>query len=69
MVLAAIAVALPMSYFITQKWLDGFAYRIELSWWFFIGIGLSALLIAWLTVGIQTVKAARVKPVDCLRDE
>lgn len=69
MVCSAIIVALPISYIITKKWLDGFAYRIDLEWWFFIGAGLVALLIAWLTVGIQTIKGARIKPVDCLRDE
>ena len=69
MVLSAIIVALPISYIITKNWLDGFAYRIDLEWWFFIGAGLVALLIAWLTVGIQTIKGARIKPVDCLRDE
>ena len=69
MVLAAIAVAIPISYLITQKWLDGFAYHIDLEWWFFAGAGFAALLIAWFTVGLQTVKAARINPVDCLRDE
>ena len=69
MVFSAIIVAVPISYLLTKNWLDGFAYRIDLEWWFFIGAGLVALLIAWLTVGIQTIKGARIKPVDCLRDE
>ncbi len=45
------------------------AYHIDLEWWFFAGAGFAALLIAWFTVGLQTVKAARVNPVDCLKDE
>ncbi len=69
MVLVAITIALPVSYFIAQKWLEGFAFRIELEWWYFAGSGLIALLIAWFTVGLQTVKAANVNPVDCLKDE
>ncbi len=69
MVLVAIVVALPISYFIAKNWLEGFAYRIDLEWWFFIGAGLLALLIAWFTVGLQTVKAARVNPAECLKDE
>ena len=69
MVLVAIAIALPVSYFIAKNWLEGFAYRINLEWWFFIGAGLVALLIAWFTVGLQTVKAARVNPTECLKDE
>ena len=69
MVLVAIVIALPVSYFIAKNWLEGFAYRIDLEWWFFIGAGLVALLIAWFTVGLQTVKAARVNPAECLKDE
>lgn len=69
MVMAAIAVSIPLSYFITKNWLDGFAYHIDLEWWFFAGAGLAALLITWITVGLQTIKAARVNPVDCLKDE
>jgi ABC-type antimicrobial peptide transport system permease subunit len=69
MVLMAIVIALPISYFIAKNWLEGFAYRIDLEWWFFIGAGLIALLIAWFTVGLQTVKAARINPTQCLKDE
>jgi ABC-type antimicrobial peptide transport system permease subunit len=68
-VLAAIAIALPISYLGTQYWLNNFAYRIELEWWYFIGAGIIALVIAWLTVAMQALKAARVNPVKCLRDE
>jgi len=69
MVLTGIVIALPISYFIAQKWLEGFAYRIDLEWWFFVASGFLALLIAWFTVGLQTVKAARVNPTECLKDE
>ena len=68
MVLAAIVIALPVSYLITQRWLEGFAYKIDLEWWFFAGAALAALLIAWLTVGMQTLKAATLNPAQCLRD-
>ena len=69
MVLLAILIALPLSYFIATWWLESFAYRIGLKWWFFMGAGLIALLIAWFTIGLQTVKAARINPTDCLKDE
>jgi ABC-type antimicrobial peptide transport system permease subunit len=69
MVFIAIVIALPISYFIAKNWLESFAYRIDLAWWFFIGAGLVALLIAWFTVGLQTVKAARINPTECLKDE
>jgi putative ABC transport system permease protein len=68
-VLLAIAIALPVSYLIARKWLDEFAYRIDLAWWFFAGSGVLALLIAWFTVALQTIKAARVNPTQCIKNE
>ncbi len=69
MVLIAIAVALPVSYLIGLKWLESFAYRVDLEWWFFVVAGSAALLIAWVTVSLQTIKAARINPSECLRNE
>lgn len=69
MVLVAIAVALPASYFFADLWLKNFVFRIDLEWWFFAASGLAALLIAWLTVGIHTMKAAGINPAKCLRSE
>ncbi len=69
LVLIAITIALPISYFVAMKWLEGFAYRIELKWWFFAIAGLSALLIALITVSFQAVKAAIANPVKSLRTE
>ena len=69
MVLVAIFIALPISYLVAQRWLQDFAFSIELEWWYFAGAGLVALLIAWFTVGLQTIKAARVNPVQCLKNE
>ena len=59
MMLMSIAIALPVSYLIARKWLSNFAYRIDLEWWYFLGAALAVLFIAWFTVGLQTVKAAR----------
>lgn len=68
-VFVAILIALPISYFIAAAWLEGFAFRIPLGPWYFIGAGIIALLIAGLTVGTQAVKAASINPSKCLRDE
>ncbi len=68
-VFSSIVIALPLSYFIAKYWLDSFAFRIELEWWYFISAGLMALIIALLTVGMQAVKAARINPVNNLRTE
>ena len=69
MVITSIIIALPTSYFLAKSWLEGFAYRIDLELWFFIAAGLVALFIAWFTISIQTGKAARINPAECLKDE
>jgi len=68
-VLLSLLVSLPASYFITTTWLNGFAFSIKLEWWYFAGAGLAALLIAWLTISFQTIKASHTNPVDSLRTE
>ncbi|MFD0998626.1 ABC transporter permease [Ohtaekwangia kribbensis] len=68
-VLVAIILALPVSYYIGKFWLDNFAYKIPLTWWYFVSGGCIALFISWLTVGLQAIRAARVNPARCLRDE
>jgi hypothetical protein len=68
-VFIAIIIALPVSYFVAQNWLADFAYRIDLKWWFFAGSGCLAMLIALLTVSLQTLRAARINPTECLKQE
>ena len=68
-VLTAIVIALPVSYMLTKNWLENFAFSIELNWGYFLGAGALALLIAWITVGMQAVKAAMANPVTSLRNE
>jgi ABC-type antimicrobial peptide transport system permease subunit len=69
MVLVAICISLPLSYLIVKHWLNNFEYRIDLEWWYFVGAGLVALVIAWLTVSTQAVRAASVNPAHSLKDE
>ena len=69
MVVLAIVFAIPVSYFIIQTWLESFAFRIELEWWFFAGAGIVAIAIAWLTVSVQSFRAANINPATCLRNE
>lgn len=69
MVLVAIVVGLPLSYWLLNQWLQRFAFHIDLSIWYFIVAGLVALVIAWLTVASQALRAARENPVRCLRSE
>lgn len=68
-VILAICISIPISFFIAQKWLNNFAYNITLTWWLFFIPAILILIIAWLTVGLQTVKAASVNPVHSLKEE
>ncbi len=69
MVVAAILIGLPISYFATSAWLENFAFRISLEWWFFVGAGLITMFIALGTVSFQAIKASTINPVRYLRDE
>lgn len=68
-VLTSIVIALPLSYFLTSYWLEDFVFRTPLHWWYFASAGVTALIIAWLTVGSQAIKAANINPSKCLKDE
>lgn len=68
-VFVAVVIALPFSYVMAQQWLQGFAYKIELNVWYFAGAGITALAIAWLTVGSQALRAARSNPTRYLQGE
>jgi ABC-type antimicrobial peptide transport system permease subunit len=68
-ILTAIIIALPISYFIASEWLDSFAFRVPIQWWYFIGAGATALLIAWLTIATQAIRAATINPIKYLKAE
>jgi putative ABC transport system permease protein len=69
LVVIAIVIASPIAYYFMNKWLADFAYRIDMQWWMFAGAGAAAVLIAFLTVGFQSAKAALANPVKSLRSE
>jgi putative ABC transport system permease protein len=69
LVLIAIVIASPIAYYFMQQWLSDFAYRIDIQAWMFVAAGFAAVLIAFLTVGFQSVKAALANPVKSLRSE
>jgi putative ABC transport system permease protein len=66
---AAAIIAWPLAYILMTRWLEGFAYRIDLTWWPFVGAGGAALLIALLTGSVQTLKAGMANPIESLRTE
>jgi putative ABC transport system permease protein len=69
LVLIALLIAIPVSWWAMSGWLQGFAYRISIGWWIFALAGGSAVAAALLTVGGQALKAALNDPVDALRSE
>jgi putative ABC transport system permease protein len=68
-VVLSLLIASPITVFIMGRWLEGFAYRVNIQWWMFALAGAVAIVIALLTVGYQTMRAARVNPVASLRTE
>jgi putative ABC transport system permease protein len=68
-VMISIIIACPIAWYAMHKWLQNFAYRIDIVWWLFALVGDIALLIALLTVSFQSYKAASKNPVEALRYE
>ena len=68
-VLIAACIALPVSYWAMNKWLQNFAYKTTLSWWIFVLAALITFGIALITVSIKAIKAAIASPVKSLRTE
>ena len=69
LVFISFVVALPASWWAMNRWLENFAYRVEIKWWMFALAGLMAIMVALLTVSSQTIKAAMMNPVKSLRSE
>jgi putative ABC transport system permease protein len=68
-VLIAALIALPLSWFAINKWLQDYAYRVEISWWIFLVAVVLALAIALITISFQAIKAAVANPIKSLRTE
>lgn len=69
LILISMLIASPVSYYFMHQWLQDFVYRTNLSWWIFALSGISAILIALITVSFQAIKAAIANPVASLRSE
>jgi putative ABC transport system permease protein len=69
LVLFAILIASPIAWYAISKWLQDFAYRINIDWWVFVLAGALAIVIALLTVSFQSIKAALMNPVKSLKSE
>ncbi len=69
LVIVGIIIASPIAYYFMNKWLQDFAYQVEISWWIFVLAGVISVAIALLTVSYQAIKAAVANPVKSLRTE
>jgi ABC-type antimicrobial peptide transport system permease subunit len=69
LVLLAIVIASPVAYYFMDQWLSDFAYRVELKGWVFVAAASAAVILAFLTIGFQSLRAALMDPVDSLRSE
>ncbi len=69
LVLISFIIASPIAFFATKRWLQDFAYRVNIEWWIFPLAGLVAIVIALVTISFQAVKAAIANPVKSLRTE
>jgi putative ABC transport system permease protein len=69
LVALSVVIASPIAWFVMNKWLQGFAYRLPISWTVFVITAAVALLIAFVTIGFQAIKAAVANPVKSLRTE
>jgi putative ABC transport system permease protein len=69
LVLLSILIAIPACWWVMHQWLEGFAYRETLQWWFFGASGLLACVIAFATISSQTLKAAWSNPTDSLKEK
>jgi putative ABC transport system permease protein len=71
LVLVAISliIASPVAWLMMTKWLQDYTYRIQIQWWVFVLAGVMAILIAFITISSQAIKAALANPVKSLRSE
>ncbi|MBC7868541.1 MAG: ABC transporter permease, partial [Gloeobacteraceae cyanobacterium ES-bin-316] len=69
LVLIATIIAIPLAWYASNKWLQGFAYRINIEWWVFVIVALGVLCIAFFTISFQAVKSGMANPVKSLRSE
>ncbi|MEP6949711.1 MAG: FtsX-like permease family protein, partial [Ginsengibacter sp.] len=69
LIFIALVISIPLAWIAANKWLQNYPYRITLSWWLFASAGILVILIALLTVGVQSIKAAIANPVKSLRTE
>ena len=69
LVFLSFLIAFPLGFYLMNRWLQDFAYRIQIHWWVFALAGLITLLIAFLTISWKSFRAANMNPVEALKNE
>ena len=69
LIIISIIIATPISWWAINKWLQDFAFKVEVQWWMFVIPAIITLLIAFFTMSFHSIKAAKANPVESLRDE
>jgi putative ABC transport system permease protein len=69
LIIIASLIAFPVAWWAMQKWLQGYAYKTNISWWLFVASGLLTLIIALIAISFQSIRAAIANPVKSLRTE
>ncbi|MEL6942110.1 MAG: ABC transporter permease, partial [Bacteroidota bacterium] len=69
LIIIAFVIAIPITYYAMNQWLENFAYHIDIQWWVFALTGIGAIGVAFLTVSAQSIKAALTNPINSLRNE
>ncbi|HEY9197475.1 MAG TPA: ABC transporter permease, partial [Mucilaginibacter sp.] len=69
LVLIATVIAWPLAWYGMSKWLQAFAYRVQIQWWVFVLAGVAAIALAFITMSVQSIKAATANPAKSLKNE
>jgi putative ABC transport system permease protein len=69
LIVIAFVLAAPLSWYVVNKWLQDYTYKVEIGIFVYLAAGIAAFLVAWLTMGYQSIRAARSNPVNSLRSE
>ncbi|MEM6346937.1 MAG: FtsX-like permease family protein [Bacteroidota bacterium] len=69
LIIIALLISIPIAWWLMSQWLQNFAYQVDIKWWFFALSGLLAIMIAFITVSIQSLQVALANPIESLRNE
>ena len=69
LVIVAVVIAVPVSYYLMNSWMENFAFRAEMQWWLYAISIVAAMVVALLTVSFHSLRAAAINPAETLKYE